>query len=655
MAIQNIFTGNAANDGTGDTLREAFTKVNSNFLELDSSIDGLANVATSGNYDDLTNKPTLGTAAALDVGTSANSVVQLDIDGKLPAVDGSFLTGISAGGTPGGSDTQIQFNDDGAFGGDSGFTFNKTTKAVTLGGATVTTDAPVLDLSQTWNDAAVTFTGLKLNVTDTASAAGSNLLDLQRGGNVKFSINKAGGIQLGIDSQAVTAIDTPSGIGSALRIGSNTSVVFLKGIFGVAAGYSAASASSQIGFSTDPRLLGPDTILTRKAAANLRFGAADAAAPVAQTLSVQSVSSGTTDTAGANLTIAGSQGTGTGAGGSIVFQVAPAGASGTAQNALATALTINSDRTVSFAGPDRPVTIGSVYGYQTPFGTSDHPFSIGTMLIASITPNGFGVDALIFGRSIGYPTRLTNDGAHLLALRNGTNAQVFRVYNSFTSATSFERAKVAWSSNVLQIGTEKGSAGGTARALELQTDGVTRLTIATDGAATFSSTVTAQNLANGRTLQRFTPLDNQPPATNFATLDTRNSVALLDFDDGATNEEAVFVGVIPESATLTSGIKVRIFWAATTATSGDVEWGAQFEKYGTDIDSDSFDTATFAVTTTSGTSGIVNVTEITCTTIDSLMAGDQFRIKIVRNSSDTTDDTMVGDAELVAVELQQVA
>ena len=37
----------------------------------------------------------LGTAATLDVGTGANDVVQLDGTGKLPAVDGSALTGIS--------------------------------------------------------------------------------------------------------------------------------------------------------------------------------------------------------------------------------------------------------------------------------------------------------------------------------------------------------------------------------------------------------------------------------------------------------------------------------------------------------------------------------------------------------------------------------
>ena len=39
----------------------------------------------------------LGTAAPLDVGTAANNVVQLDGTAKLPAVDGSQLTGISTG------------------------------------------------------------------------------------------------------------------------------------------------------------------------------------------------------------------------------------------------------------------------------------------------------------------------------------------------------------------------------------------------------------------------------------------------------------------------------------------------------------------------------------------------------------------------------
>lgn len=46
------------------------------------------------DYNDLDNKPTLGTAAEKDVGTSAGNVVELDGDGKLPAVDGSQLTNL---------------------------------------------------------------------------------------------------------------------------------------------------------------------------------------------------------------------------------------------------------------------------------------------------------------------------------------------------------------------------------------------------------------------------------------------------------------------------------------------------------------------------------------------------------------------------------
>lgn len=156
-----------------------------------------------------------------------------------------------------------------------------------------------------------------------------------------------------------------------------------------------------------------------------------------------------------------------------------------------------------------------------------------------------------------------------------------------------------------------------------------------------------------KTLDYFTPLNNQPPASNFATLDTRNSIAVLDFDD-TTEESAVFVGVLPDNASLGSGISVRIHWMATSATTGNCRWGVQFEDMNTDLDSDSFDTATEAHSTTNGTSGIITTTSITCTSIDSLAAGELFRIKIYRDVTDTTNDTMTGDAELVAVELRSV-
>lgn len=164
---------------------------------------------------------------------------------------------------------------------------------------------------------------------------------------------------------------------------------------------------------------------------------------------------------------------------------------------------------------------------------------------------------------------------------------------------------------------------------------------------------TANYLAS-KTLARFTPRENQPPATAFATLDTRNSIAVLDFD-AATDEAAIFSGVIPDYANLASGLKIRLAWMATTATSGNVRWAAQLMRCNTDLDADSFDTSTFVTSAANGTSGIVTVAEITTTALDSLAVGDTFRIRIYRDADDATNDTMTGDAELIAVEVQQVA
>jgi hypothetical protein len=156
-----------------------------------------------------------------------------------------------------------------------------------------------------------------------------------------------------------------------------------------------------------------------------------------------------------------------------------------------------------------------------------------------------------------------------------------------------------------------------------------------------------------KTYAVFTATDNQPTATAFATIDTRNSIAVLDFDDAAT-ESAVFVGVIPEAADLASGLIVSLRWMATTATSGDVRWSVAWEKSNTDLDSDSFDTATAATATANGTSGIVTATNITCTAIDSLAALDLYRLRVQRLGGDGAD-TMSGDAELVAIEIRSAA
>jgi hypothetical protein len=184
------------------------------------------------------------------------------------------------------------------------------------------------------------------------------------------------------------------------------------------------------------------------------------------------------------------------------------------------------------------------------------------------------------------------------------------------------------------------------------TTGTTRTLTVPDASGTIALT---SDITGGgtKTYAVFTATDNQPPATAYATLDTRNSIAVLDFDD-ATDESAVFVSIIPEGASLGSGLKIRLHWMATTATSGDVVWDVSLERMTTDLDSDSFDTIASGTAAASGTSGILTVTEITLTTIDSVTAGDGYRLKITRDA-DNGSDSMSGDAELVVCEVRSAA
>ena len=65
-------------------------------------------------------------------------------------------------------------------------------------------------------------------------------------------------------------------------------------------------------------------------------------------------------------------------------------------------------------------------------------------------------------------TLLFRDAAGTLAQRNSTNAQTFRVYNTYTSATSYETLNLKGKAAAnFEIGPENGSAGGTLRGLTI--------------------------------------------------------------------------------------------------------------------------------------------------------------------------------------------
>jgi len=114
-------------------------------------------------------------------------------------------------------------------------------------GQTVTTSNPVLSLAQTWNDGAVTFTGLLFNATNTASASASMLMDLQVGGTSQFNVTRAG------------AVSATSGFAAGAKVLIDVGVP----------GLSLSSESTIAWSSTTNYFNTKDLILTRDAAQTL--------------------------------------------------------------------------------------------------------------------------------------------------------------------------------------------------------------------------------------------------------------------------------------------------------------------------------------------------------------------------------------------------
>lgn len=66
--------------------------------------------------------------------------------------------------------------------------------ALTVSSGTQVSNLPAISVTQTWNNAAVTFTGIKANYIVTASNNAGLFLDLQRGGISQFSVAEFGNI-----------------------------------------------------------------------------------------------------------------------------------------------------------------------------------------------------------------------------------------------------------------------------------------------------------------------------------------------------------------------------------------------------------------------------------------------------------------------------
>jgi hypothetical protein len=205
---------------------------------------------------------------------------------------------------------QVRLADDSAFA-------DLSCGVLTANNGTLTgSSTPVLDLAQTWNNAATTFIGLRVNITDTASATASNLAEFQVGGTALAAIRKDGSFRV---------------------LGSGDRTLLAHPNFAL----SAVAGGAWLGINT----------------------------------------------------------------------------------------------TVSLSSAGSFITAG------------------GLIRLNDVTSAN--------------PVEINRDAADTLAQRRGTNAQAFRVYNTFTSTTSFERLNIRWATNECIIDAEAGSGGGTLRGIKI--------------------------------------------------------------------------------------------------------------------------------------------------------------------------------------------
>lgn len=163
-------------------------------------------------------------------------------------------------------------------------------------------------------------------------------------------------------------------------------------------------------------------------------------------------------------------------------------------------------------------------------------------------------------------------------------------------------------------------------------------------------------MATGNTLLTLSPLMASFPSSNPATPDLRNGHPVLDFDD-TTQETVYFDNLILPRHYGGGGITVYLHHAASSATSGTIGWDVALERIGDgqqDLDADGFATAqTVTAATVPATSGHVDIVNVAITdgaNMDSVAAGEAFRLRIRR---DVANDTAAGDAELFGVEIKE--
>ena len=148
------------------------------------------------------------------------------------------------------------------------------------------------------------------------------------------------------------------------------------------------------------------------------------------------------------------------------------------------------------------------------------------------------------------------------------------------------------------------------------------------------------------------------PTSGIATLDVRNLVPCLDFDD-SVDESCYFIGFMPSSYS-GGGITVTLGWAFTssgTPGTDTCDWEVSLAKVADDaddLDGSIFAAANTVTATSASADGELDYAAITFTDgadMDSIAAGDMFLIQVKRDSTGGTASP--GDAELYFVLIEE--
>ena len=170
-------------------------------------------------------------------------------------------------------------------------------------------------------------------------------------------------------------------------------------------------------------------------------------------------------------------------------------------------------------------------------------------------------------------------------------------------------------------------------------------------------------MASGDTLLILTPQSCSPPASVPATLDTitgadgtsAETIPCLDFD-ASQDEYMDWYCVLPQNYS-SGGLTVTIYHVCLSDTANAWKAAAAFRAI--EDDAEDLDTTDHAYDfntadmTPAGTAGEIGVDSITFTDgadSDNVDAGDYFIFRLMR---DVSEDSMTGDASVIAVHIKE--